>query len=182
MSILHAYTQTVADGTATSVVRLREFLKYDPETGKICWLVKRTNNATANVGDEAGGVDENGYRRIMFDGKKYRAHRLAFVFMGLPMPAQVDHINGNRADNRWCNLRAADALINARNAKRREGSATAVTGVGYSKQHNKWKVRINNCGVTEYLGLFSDRTAAIAARMARQRELGYSDRHGGALA
>ena len=113
MGIQHFYSQTVADGTATSVVRLREFLRYDPETGEVRWLVKRTRNSTANVGDLAGAIDETGYRRIMFDGKKHRVHRLAFMFMGQPMPEQVDHINGDRSDNRWCNLRSADPQVNS---------------------------------------------------------------------
>lgn len=162
----------------TALLRLRQHLRYDPETGDIVWLVKRTKNATANVGDLAGGIDENGYRRIMFDGKKYRAHRLAFLFMGYDMPEQVDHINGNRADNRWANLRAADPNINAKNARRRTNTKAALTGVSFSKQQSKWKVRINVGGVTEYLGLFDNVFDAAAARLSRQNAYAYSDRHG----
>lgn len=178
MSLYHAYSQTVADGTATSVVRMREYLHYDPDTGAIVWKIKRTQNATANVGDMAGGIDDHGYRRVMFDGKKYRAHRLAFLLMGYAMPEQVDHINGDRTDNRWVNLRPANALTNAKNARRRADSATALTGVTFSKQHGKWKVRINNDGVTEYLGLFENLLDAAAARLSKQNHYAYSVRHG----
>ena len=165
-----------------SADRLRTFLSYDPETGKFMWLKKRTMNSFANVGDEAGGIDENGYRRIMFDGKKYRAHRLAFWFMGQEMPEQVDHINGNRSDNRWANLRPSSAQENPKNACRRLDSGTALTGVTFSKQHGKWKVRVNRCGVTEYLGLYSSIFDAAAARISKQNAYNYSDRHGRAFA
>jgi len=162
--------------------RLCEFLSYDPETGEVRWLVKRTQNSTANVGDLAGSLDENGYRRVMFDGKKMRVHRLAFVFMGQPVPEQVDHINGDRSDNRWCNLRPSNAQHNARNACRRKDSETAVTGVTFSKAHGKWKVRVNRSGVTEYLGLFANLLDAAAARISKQNAYDYSDRHGKAMA
>lgn len=178
MAVSHVYSQTVADGTAISLVRMREFLSYSPDTGDLVWLRKRTHNRKANVGDVAGGVDEHGYIRIMFDGKKYRAHRVAFVLMGLPMPEQVDHINGNRRDNRWVNLRPSNAQANARNACRRQDSRTALTGVTFSVQHGKWKVRINRSGVTQYLGLFPNLLDAAAARLSAQNALAYSHRHG----
>ena len=162
----------------SALTRLRQYLQYDPETGAIVWLVKRTKNSTANVGDLAGGIDEHGYRRIMFDGKKYRAHRLAFVLMGHDMPEQVDHINGDRTDNCWVNLRPANPKINAKNACRRVNTKTALTGVSFSTPHNKWKVRINLDGVTEYLGLFDNILDAAAARISRQNAYAYSDRHG----
>lgn len=165
-----------------SIDRMRQFLDYDPDTGKFVWLKKRTMNSTANVGDEAGSIDENGYRRLMFDGKKIRAHRLAFLFMGMAMPEQVDHINGDRSDNRWSNLRPSSAQVNPKNACRRKDSRTAVTGVTFSKQHGKWKVRVNRAGVTEYLGLFSNLLDAAAARISKQNSYEYSDRHGRATA
>lgn len=154
------------------------YLSYDPDTGEVRWKECRTRNGKAKVGDVAGCVDEHGYIRLMLDGRKVRAHRVAFVLMGEAEPLQVDHINGNRTDNRWANLRRSDPLQNAKNAKRRKDSTTAVTGVGFSRQHNKWKVRVNHKGVTHYLGLFEDVNAAIAARLSWQRDFGYSERHG----
>jgi hypothetical protein len=156
----------------------RSLLSYDPETGEFRWLVKRTRNLKANVGDLAGGVCDNGYIRMMVGGRKYRAHRLAFLFMGRDMPQQVDHINGNRTDNRWCNLRAADPNINAKNARKRKDGNTPVTGIGYVKRLKKWRVRVNHCGKPIYLGIYSSLEDAMNARAAANGEYGFHENHG----
>jgi hypothetical protein len=159
--------------------RVREFFDYCPDTGLMTWRVKRTNNRKANVGDVAGNIDDTGYYRVMLDGKKYRAHRIAFLWMGEELPVQVDHINGDRADNRWANLRAADALSNAKNAKRRkDGFRVAVTGVGYHVKNRKWRVRINHNGEAIYLGSFDDLNEAITARVAANEKYGFHANHG----
>lgn len=179
MAVQHVFSNAVADGTVTSVFeKMKHYLRYCPDTGNFYWLVKRTNNSFANVGDLAGSLDENGYIRLTFDGKKHRAHRLAFVFMGQELPEQVDHVNGVRSDNRWVNLKESNPLQNAKNAKRRSNSKTAITGVTFSKKHNKWKARVNHKGETLYLGLFANLDDAIIARENANIKYGYSYRHG----
>lgn len=63
----------------------------------------------------AGSVYKNGYRYVSFEGTRYRAHRLAFLFMDGEIPEMIDHINGIRDDNSWDNLRATDSYANAHN-------------------------------------------------------------------
>lgn len=84
--------------------RLKELLTYDPETGVFIWRGWRSGSAVA--GSVAGSLHSDGYVCIKIGRCLYRAHRLAFLYMTGSRPiGQVDHINMNRADNRWCNLR-----------------------------------------------------------------------------
>jgi HNH endonuclease len=89
---------------------LRALIEYDPATG-----------AFRRVGGEWRQPCTNnwGYRILKVQGKMWRAHRLAFVLMGHDIPEQVDHINLDRADNRWCNLRLATPSQNMANCKAR---------------------------------------------------------------
>ena len=85
--------------TELTAARLRKMLHYDPETGVF------TRLWTGNV---TGCPDAKGYLRIAADGRSYRAHRLAVLYMTGAWPSeQIDHINQVRTDNRWSNLRPA---------------------------------------------------------------------------
>ncbi len=88
---------------ALSQSRLRSLLTYRSSTGIWTWNVCRPGPIT--VAREAGTYTGGGDRLIMVDGKKYLAHRLAFLYMQGRMPAgHVKHINENKFDNRWANL------------------------------------------------------------------------------
>lgn len=81
----------------------REFLSYDPETGIL--RQKKRRSWRHRVGDIAGMIENDGYRRIGFFGRKYSAHRLAFLIMTGRWPTLfIDHKNRDRSDNRWANL------------------------------------------------------------------------------
>src|ERR1700719_1662744 len=96
--------------------RLRELLSYDPETGVFRWLVRKRQNVKA--GDVAGSFDGCGYCKISIDRRAYKAHRLAWLYMtGEWPPAEIDHINMNRADNRFANLRLATRHQNMANQR-----------------------------------------------------------------
>lgn len=84
--------------------RLREVLTYCPDTGCFRWKVRMGSRAA--VGAVAGTRTRAGYTQIRIDGKYYKAHRLAVLYMTGACPAgDVKCLTGTRSDDRWCNLR-----------------------------------------------------------------------------
>jgi hypothetical protein len=95
---------------------LREVLAYDPDTGALTWRV--TTRGKVRAGSPAGTLDWKGYIRVQVGPRKMAAHRVAwYLHHGTdPGPAQVDHINRDRSDNRASNLRLVDAKGNSANS------------------------------------------------------------------
>ena len=138
--------------------RLRELLDYDPLTGLFAWKVKRNSSRGCLLpGTIAGTVGpSNGYVYIKVDGKRYFAHRLAFLWMeGTMPPEQVDHINGVRSDNRWSNLRHATQWENIGNRAVFATSKSGVKGVYWNKKAGKWRATIRSAGRQHFLGYFN---------------------------
>ena len=69
----------MADGAVITAERLRAILHYDPETGIWTWLIAASNNV--KVGDVAGSKEKQGYWVIVIDYRRYKAHRLAWLYM-----------------------------------------------------------------------------------------------------
>lgn len=152
--------------------RLKELLHYDPETGIFTWLVIANNNK-ALVGTVAGSLNKPGYMMIGVDRKRYLAHRLAFLYMTGEWPSeQVDHINGERTDNRWCNLRAATEGENKHNIGGPPRTNTSgYLGVSWDKSRGKWRAHIYLRNVQHHLGRFTTPEAAHAAYLAAKDKL-----------
>jgi len=138
--------------------RLREVLDYDPKSGKFTWLI---TSGRAFVGQEAGTLC-NGYVRIKVEGRSYRAHRLAFLYMTGKIPVQVDHKDMNRSNNSWGNLRDANNTLNNANRKKQPNNTSGYKGVSWFSPRNKWRALITKNGKTKHLGLFN--TAELAAQ------------------
>lgn len=144
-----------------TVDRVRELLDYCPETGAFRWKVNRRGGCRA--GEIAGVVHAKGYRFIKIDQGRYSAHRLAWLYMTGRWPAEcVDHINRQRDDNRFSNLREASWSENRMN--------TNAAGVKFYARSGKWKAYIGSRGQQVYLGVFNTRDAALAARRAAELE------------
>jgi hypothetical protein len=118
----------------------------------------------------AGFTDKNGYIAISFRGKHLLAHRLAFLFQTGVLPEhQLDHINGDRADNRWSNLRPATNAENSQNRKKTTQATSQYIGVSWHKRMKKWQSEIRVNGKQIYLGSFSnEHDAALAYNTAKQ--------------
>jgi len=115
---------------------LKSILKYDPENGIFTWLVSRGGT---KIGDIAGSTGSHGYVHIQICRKIYKAHRLAFLYMKGDWPEYaIDHINGIKNDNRFCNLREASCSDNQKNRGVRKHSTTGVTGVYLNKITGKY--------------------------------------------
>jgi hypothetical protein len=150
--------------------RLRELLDYDAQTGVFTWKV-RTSIRTA-VGMRAGGVGGPGYWMISVDSKRYYGHRLAwlYVFGEWPKDGEIDHINGDRIDNRISNLREVSRSKN--NENKREPLPNNKSGyLGVFRKRSRWTSRIRVNGKTHSLGGFDTPEAAHAAYLSAKRIL-----------
>lgn len=149
--------------------RLKELLHYEPETGHFTW---RVSSAVAAIGSRAGGYHSLGYRTIGVDYKKHLEHVLAWVWMTGERPdADIDHINGDKADNRWCNLREATRTQNNHNQRIRVNNKSGATGV--RRSGNKFQAYLHIDG--EFISLGRHDTVEEAAKVraeAKQRLLG----------
>jgi len=157
--------------------RLKEVLFYSPLTGKFTWRISLSNVKPANT--NAGHKHNvSGYIKIKIDTKLYSAHRLAFLYMTGSMPNQVDHTDHNTANNVWTNLVASSQNENAKNQKLHSTNSSGHVGVYWIKRNNKWGVRIHVKGVSKFLGSFTDKVDAIAARKAANIKYQYHVNHG----
>ena len=151
---------------------VKSLLSYDAETGVFHWL-KLPRNSHLTAGRIAGGKESNGGWRIKIDGKSYKAHRLAWLYTFGKFPsAYIDHINGNRLDNRLSNLREATNQQNQQNIKKATKSSThGVLGASWNTQAKRWSSRIKFDAKRIHLGYFDSAEEAGAAYLKAKREL-----------
>lgn len=153
---------------------LRRVLAYEPESGVFRWRPRADRDLSWNhrfSGEKAGAVLPIGYRYINFNKRLRTAHRLAWLWMTGDWPAAyIDHINGNRADNRWVNLRAATAGQNGANQGLRSTNTSGVKGVCWVTSKRKWQASITVGNRDIYLGRFARFDDAVAARKAAEDE------------
>lgn len=141
---------------------LRRLLAYDADTGAFTWLVALSRRI--RPGRKAGSLNGNGYVQIRVFGRIYAAHRLAWLYVhGEWPPEQIDHMNGDRADNRIANLRPATATQNHANMRRPRDNTSGSKGVYWDKANSKWVANVRIGGKTKYLGRFDRIEDAAAA-------------------
>ena len=151
--------------SALTAEYLRSILHYEPETGIFTWKVSTSNRV--KVGDVAGCLEGDGYLRIKVQSRKYRAHRLAWLYVYGEWPSlDIDHINRNKADNRISNLREVTNKQNMQNASKRSDNTSGHSGVSWHKDSGKWQAQIAFNYRVIYLGLFESVEDAVAARKA----------------
>lgn len=147
--------------------RLKELMSYDPNTGEFSRKISRGG---AKVGD-VSGTNNDGYMQLRVDGKSYKAHRLAWLYvMGRWPDKDIDHINGVRCDNRIVNLREATRAENKQNT--RLAHADSRSGLlGVVRHRSQWQARIGVNGKKLHLGSFETAEAAHAAYLAAKAEV-----------
>lgn len=169
-------------GDAPSAAYVRAILHYDPETGVFTWRERprehfKTHNAFATwntrfSGSVAGTQRSNGYLIISISGRRFYAHRIASLYMTGEWPeADIDHINGDRADNRFANLREATRSQNNFNAGPQKNNTSGRKGVCWNKRASKWQASIKKNNIQIYLGVFGSIDAAASAYEQAAKEL-----------
>lgn len=165
---------------------LCQLLRYEPETGMLFWMERPPVDAINKqfnamyAGKRALTADNgHGYMRGEIFGRPLLAHRAAWALTYGEWPERhIDHVNGDRADNRITNLRLADFKTNAQNMKRFSNNTSGVVGVYRIKGSSKWTAAIWDNRRKVNLGRFDLFEQAVAARKAAERSLGFDPRHG----
>ncbi len=147
---------------------VRHLLAYDPETGIVTRLVARGGE---KVGDIVGSPMK-GYLNVCIDRVKYQLHRVIFLWMTGEWPKEhIDHWDGgNKANNKWTNLREATRFLNLQNQRRPQ--ANNKTGfLGVSRYRNKFAAEIEANGKRTRLGKFDTPEQAHLAYIAAKRAM-----------
>jgi hypothetical protein len=150
--------------------RVKELLHYDPETGIFTRRVRVCNQAAGKV---AGCIHNQGYWQIVVDRKVYLAHRLAVLYMTGAWPeADVDHMNGDRSDGRWENLRCVPHQSNQHNIGGVPAHNTSgLLGASWDKRKGCWRAFITLNSKYVHLGYHPTAEAAHAAYLKAKNEL-----------
>jgi len=148
-------------------LRLNDLFVYDDGN-----LVYRKTGRTAG-----GRSCSHGYHRTTVDGVLYFTHRLIYKLVHGEDPEYVDHVNGDRADNRITNLRSVSKKENERNVKRHSTNTTGHTGV-YKFGDRRWRAQICVDDKHIHLGTYDTLPEALQARKDAEKKYGFHANHG----
>ena len=163
--------------THLTAEKLRDVMHYNPDTGIFRWTKSRTN--AVKDGTELKPNNPYGYIEVRVLGWRGFAHRLAFLFMDGKLPDNyVDHINGDKTDNRWSNLRDVPHVENMKNRCLSKSSSSGAIGVSYCKSTGRWKAYINVGDKQKHLGRYDGFEEAVAARKNAEVVYGFHENHG----
>lgn len=176
-------------GSATPQL-CRKLLHYEPETGKLFWLPRPREMFSSQrsfkmwhtryAGHEAFTADDGrGYRNGSILYETLLAHRVVWAIVHGAWPdGEIDHINGDRSDNRLENLRPATAAENQRNQGLPSNNVSGILGVSWNGRRSRWQAKINVGGKTKWLGYFDTLEQAASARAHAEASNGFADGHG----
>jgi len=141
--------------------RVKELFHYDADCGGLIWRV--TKSATAPQGSFAGSVNQKGHVNVQVDGEMYALHQLVFLYHYGHIPAEIDHINQAKTDNRIENLRACTSSQNKGNIGLLRSNKSGYRGVSFNTRRQKWHAQIKIHGKQTYLGGFDSPEDAARA-------------------
>jgi hypothetical protein len=168
-------TSLVYTGPVITKELLCALFEYQPD-GRL--LRRITSNPRAKAGTYSGSVGKGGYLRTQVAGKLYFNHRLVWLMHRGSWPKNLDHINGNKLDNRIENLRECTQTQNMQNCPNKKSNTTSVKGVGWRPSRGKFRARIVVNGKEICVGHFLElEEAAKAVQEARTKYHGEFARH-----
>lgn len=149
---------------------LRKFAHYDPSTDT--WTrITSPGNKRPDLAGKPITTKDNGYLRAVIGAKSFRLHRLVWLWHHGVLPTlHIDHIDGNRANNRIENLREASRSINAQNQRERHSHNTSGF-LGVHAFRDKFMARISLGGKRHFLGYHDTAEAAYAAYLDAKRRM-----------
>ena len=169
---------------------LHELVAYDPETGALTWLPRKAEHFarprdcqgwnTKYAGRPAFSTKwPSGYLAGHIFKQTFLAHRVAWALHNSSWPEMcIDHIDGDRANNRACNLRVVSAEDNQKNVKQRADNTSGAKGVDFKAVTGLWRARIVHEGRRVTLGTYASLADAVVARKLAERDCGYHPNHG----
>jgi len=170
---------------------LRQLLRYEPEAGELFWKERPADMFASEAQQRqwnrryAGRrafctvYGPKGYLQGCIADTMYMAHRVVYAFHVCdPGDLEIDHINGDRTDNRIENLRAVSPAENARNMRIRKDNKSGAHGVSWVGRYKRWVATINANGKHLYVGHFTDLDKAVSARKRAEAKFGYHENHG----
>jgi len=155
--------------------RVRELLNYDPETGIFTRKIRTAQRH--KIGDRADFLvtsgNSEGYCRVSFDSKRYLAHRVVWLYVHGKWPElDIDHINGNKSDNRLANLREVDRSTNLQNMRHaRKDNRSGFLGVTTIIQGKKWRATVHMNGKGIHVGVYHSPEEAHQAYLVAKRQI-----------
>lgn len=157
----------MASDELPTISDLRQFVLYDPDSGLLTWVARQSYNSRVRIGSEAFGyVGYHGYKMGRFGPWSGGAHRVAWaIYYGAWPTKKIDHINGDRTDNRIANLREATDQENAANRRLKGGKYSSFKGVTAHVKPDRivWLAGICVNRKRIHLGQFRCETAAALA-------------------
>lgn len=154
--------------------QLKEVLDYNPETGVLTWKITR---GRATAGNEAGTLNKSGYVNIKINGRVYKAHRLAYLYVHGYTPNEVGHDNQNCSDNRILNLIDLSHAENMKNKKVYKNNKSGVPGVTWHKKIKQWQVHIRVNDKSIHLGYFKELNEAVEVRNKAKADCNFHVNH-----
>lgn len=156
-------------GTVVTLNRLKQLLDYDNVTGLFYWKKWVAGNAFS--GTQAGSKNTMGHIKIQIDSRNYQAHRLAWLYEHGRWPeGEIDHINGDRTDNRIVNLRDVTTELNMQN-KRTAYKNNKLSVMGVYRKGNKYAAKIQTNGKSVHLGVFETMNEAHKRYIEEKRKV-----------
>lgn len=129
---------------------LKQTFRYDPATGELSWRERACNTVRADR--KAGSAHSSGYLTVCVGYVSYLVHRVIWKLVTGEDPEFIDHIDGDKRNNRWSNLRCVSKSQNARNAKRPSTNKSGVIGVCFAPRRGKWIAQLHiKAGITKHI-------------------------------